>query len=1136
MIEDTPTGQKTFHGKVVINQRAVDGEPINRPLVIPEKLSSTPLVFKVDYMQDPVIKTKPMRFDIFDLGKRQYLLSKDYTHTWALANYFGTDELIDKNQNVPSAEQLQQEAINEQSYPAETSYGDGYQNIQSSEDHILSTQQPPKKIEKLAKETVMPTWAATKSLLLSQSSNSRYQTNTDVIAPLFKTSPTDYATLYTVLMLTQGISAVVVGPEKKTLITLDLDLYNRAVQIKQSVGNRNWILLPGGLHITFAALHALGKTIDASGVDICAIESGTYTAAALRGIYSGKAYKRAIEYHITNCLAILMCRFDDISHSLQTEPLRAQCCDLKNALHQSSPDIVDMYNNLQSSYAKNVKPLEEGKNIGELAQFFMQYLEQVESLLQLISACRLGDWESYLAALENNVKYFFARDLFNYARLMPLHLAEMNALERDDPATWDAFKSGDFVVAKSGIPFTQLFTDQTLEQEIKMLKRHGGMVGLSQDEDALDRLVTITPHLTHLVKQFLNAFPKASRSTDRSEHYQLSGTVAIRTRENAVKLRQSIERHCEGNPFTNETPLKNVISSALVPDEAKCDILFYHEKGQQRFQEFVKDRLLSSSELSIWDPMKKLKLKTFLNWAEKRKIRIGEKVIKLREERQLLGRFLIIQRSRPEIVPKLEKAIGQYEMSVVPRSLCAVDGSLYIPADKASLLHAIEEVEAQANSDESQESRCQPPKIIIIDAMAVLQSMKKTSKTQTLSDLQEAFTKRIAFMMAGYSEGRVIFDRYQDQSLKSKTRQKRATSSAEFKVHPQMKLTMSLKELLSSSKTKSNITAMFAEALLQEFSNTNNFKLVVVYGTKIKSYNFEENHTHEEADTLIPLQVLASITEHEWREVCVWSPDTDVLTILMDLASRGRLGLQTRLTFLTGKGAKFREIDVMERVHAIGILKSQGLIGLHNFTGADWGGKFVGISKKTWVGAYLKLCESDSIVDSFRQLGEGSIPSELVADDLPPQVKALEKFVCQVYSSTGEIQLPALRWKMFLSKNMEGEMLPPTRGALLPHIARANYIAMRDKSYVNKFPDLPDIEQSGWRLEKGVYMPVQNLSLPAPHAVIELTKCGCKAGCSGKCGCRSNGLPCTPLCKCYGNDCTNMTNDTFDSLDDEDDE
>ena len=147
--------------------------------------------------------------------------------------------------------------------------------------------------------------------------------------------------------------------------------------------------------------------------------------------------------------------------------------------------------------------------------------------------------------------------------------------------------------------------------------------------------------------------------------------------------------------------------------------------------------------------------------------------------------------------------------------------------------------------------------------MAVLQSMKKTSTTQKLSDLQEAFVKRIAFMMIGYSEGRVVFYRYQDQSLKNKTCQKRAATSTEFQVHSQMKLTMSLKELLFSSKTKSSLTAMFAEALLQHFSGTNSFKLVVVYGNKIKSSSFEEDHTHEEADTLIPHQVLNCISSRE---------------------------------------------------------------------------------------------------------------------------------------------------------------------------------------------------------------------------------------------------------------------------------
>ena len=64
-------------------------------------------------------------------------------------------------------------------------------------------------------------------------------------------------------------------------------------------------------------------------------------------------------------------------------------------------------------------------------------------------------------------------------------------------------------------------------------------------------------------------------------------------------------------------------------------------------------------------------------------------------------------------------------------------------------------------------------------------------------------------------------------------------------------MTMSLKELLSSSVTKASLTSMFAQALLQFLSSNNTFKLVAVYDVKIKSNNFEEYHSHEEADTLL---------------------------------------------------------------------------------------------------------------------------------------------------------------------------------------------------------------------------------------------------------------------------------------------
>ena len=94
--------------------------------------------------------------------------------------------------------------------------------------------------------------------------------------------------------------------------------------------------------------------------------------------------------------------------------------------------------------------------------------------------------------------------------------------------------------------------------------------------------------------------------------------------------------------------------------------------------------------------------------------------------------------------------------------------------------------------------------------------------------------------------------------------------------------------------------------------------------------------------------------------------------------------------------------------------KAQDLTGLHDFSGADWGGKFVGISKKTWANAYLSLDDDDPIIDCFRNLGKGTLSSsELVNGELPQEVNTLETFVCKVYSPKGPTTLPALRWDLF---------------------------------------------------------------------------------------------------------------------------
>ena len=189
-------------------------------------------------------------------------------------------------------------------------------------------------------------------------------------------------------------------------------------------------------------------------------------------------------------------------------------------------------------------------------------------------------------------------------------------------------------------------------------------------------------------------------------------------------------------------------------------------------------------------------------------------------------------------------------------------------------------------------------------------------------------------MLTGFNEGGIIFDRYLEQSLKNKTRRKRAVTSTEYEVHPKLKLSMSLKELLSSSKTKSSLPSYLAESLFEYFHNSATGSVIVASDTKIKGRYFEEVLTHEEADR-IPNLVLASAAEHPCREIYVSSPATSIFILLIDLVSRSLLAHKTHLKSLTVKGSKFREIDIIKRVQAMGTRKCQGFIGLHNFSGAD---------------------------------------------------------------------------------------------------------------------------------------------------------------------------------------------------------
>ena len=355
---DAHDGKRSFNGTVLVaNQRVVNcGESMYPPLNINKKLNTERLWLDISFMNDPIIRSVPIRFKSYDLTTVKQL--SKYSDIWYLCSYFSS---------------IKQTSL------------------------ICEDQSSP----------VMPTWSATQSLIISktQYSDNIATVNTEVVAPLLKSSPTDYATLYTALMMAQGFSTAVVGEERKTVITLDLDLYFRALHIQQTEQNSNWILCAGTLHIVFASLHALGKTIEGSGLDMCTVESGIYSCAALRKIHAGKGYKRGMEYHIVLSLAIMLLRFDAFFSSKPSE-LEKIVNDFITALHQRDDNISSLFEKVERkvSIIFSDEDIMEASSSG-IAKYFIEYVKQVKVLLAMIEACRSGDFISYLEALEQQIKY-----------------------------------------------------------------------------------------------------------------------------------------------------------------------------------------------------------------------------------------------------------------------------------------------------------------------------------------------------------------------------------------------------------------------------------------------------------------------------------------------------------------------------------------------------------------------------------------------------------------------------------------------------------------------------------------------------------------------------------------------------------
>ena len=258
----------------------------------------------------------------------------------------------------------------------------------------------------------------------------------------------------------------------------------------------------------------------------------------------------------------------------------------------------------------------------------------------------------------------------------------------------------------------------------------------------MERFITTSPHLVQLIERFLSDFPKHTSPEDEPDAYhQLQGNLGLRCAINSVRIRNCVVTFCRGNPYVVNTLLRNITSSQLIPAPASADILRYPEKGKERYEAFIKERLLPTADLSIWDPLPQLKLIRFATSNKKKAIKVDNKVVlNLREDRQLYKKIILIAEKRPGIISGMEELVSHYEMSIVPRSTFNPDGSLLLCLDKASLMKSVlsqPPVQKELSVPGDREG------VLIIDVMVDVQCLKKRHDTKKLIHLKKQFIERV---------------------------------------------------------------------------------------------------------------------------------------------------------------------------------------------------------------------------------------------------------------------------------------------------------------------------------------------------------------------------------------------------------
>ena len=855
-----------------------------------------------------------------------------------------------------------------------------------------------------------------------------------------------------------------------------------------------------------------------AGLRDLAVQSGVIAEGSIDKVLDGRQYNRGVRLHKLTyeaMMRLIWCGFLDWTEmdnprntmilnkavncvkELQNNPCAAQlqrCLD--NESCQKILNLFKLYLELQRH---------DG---GQLAAFWMMYIDLVEILLGLIRADREGDWHLHIACIRHMIPWCFAMDKTNYARYLPVYYLQMSHLNETSPELHKYFVNGGFSVQVGDAnPFGRIAVDQTLEETVNRdTQTAGGTKGFSLKLGAVSRYYLTAEYRAEALRRLHGI---VSIKSPGLGHRDLQRSRIEKDEEDVKSIVEILDGNWT-NPFSNDpTDLVNISTGAVPPPDVCMDLLTAREKGEKAYG--LRATKLEEG-VGFYESIPKLKLKTFSNLHKVASSKGTNREIVLKADNKVFGHMLLIAQTR-----KLDlQEVLCYPLGSKPWSLANADGTLK-KTDKASLSRHIEKQSIKIDIPTGKRAT-------VVDAMAIVQ--KVHGENLTFDELSQTVLKQILTDGHGSERIDVVFDVYVKQSIKTAERVNRGSKEGiVFNCIKGGHHIKNWRRLLSSTETKTRLTEFLAENWKAEKNRDQLGSVTLIVTSGEKSFKItkaevtevqELASSHEEADTR--LMIHTRHAAQTYPEVIVISEDTDVFVILLGVHSE--MGSHSKFILRRGKGNKIRLIDVTRLAAVLGKDVCRSLIGLHAWTGCDTVSSFAGQGK---VKALALVQKENKFKVAFGDLGREWRVTEELFD-------IIQEFTCRLYCrNTSVSKVNALRYDIFQAKkgDVVSGQLPPCEDALRQHTYRANYQSAIWRRCLKNQPSVPSpTDGHGWNMTDGDIAITWYTGAAAPNAILALLVCKCSRSCGSDCPCVLNGLQCTPACKLQN--CSNLQDDDDD--------